>query len=913
MLSYAVKRVVRSLGLFAALFLGVVLASTFFAGINMGADTTAKAALLQQLNRIPVDIIVSAYNPKTSQTWATAASKAAEIDGVNVTEVISKAYSSGNLPSEEYTSFGIVGVSSNSRIYDGLTVTSGAGSLGENETYVWIGSKDRDKIDLDNTLKLNLTYWDVNEKTLSLSLKVVGFVELDEKAYSIATGELEWMMQLRIGIDANGNLLIVSWEKTFAKLLDAISSYSSPFTTQILVYLNRDKLINPWDVASSIDAIQKITTRVNDKVAGYGMSVSNNLQWALIQYQFTSMIMRLIFFVVGLPVFFVAWYVGTTVSNVSYNLRRREIGLLLTKGFSNRQLFSLFLSESIIIGVIGGLIGVGLGFLFSPIFAISVEGVTAAAVPSPDVITITVIFSLAITLLSTFRPSRRAAKLPPIEALREYTYIEEVKPYKQRLPWLALILGIYKIVIFLFGKASIAQIFAGPPFTNIFLVILYGVWVVIDGALIFIGPLLFFWGFTKIFIQGSLKFQELVTRAVKFLGDLGTLATRNVQRNPARAASIAFLIALIVGYSFQSVGLVASEQDYVIRRIKADVGADISVQLTFATNASRIVDAIENLTEVESATLEYSFSDYISFYSMQIRAVDPEKWLKTAYYEGEWFSGNDAATAFQQMKTNNKTIILERSIATYLNKRVGDSITLGIGTLTIVGFFGPEVPQQSYTIQPVQYQYYGGSFWSYIPLSLYETSHVSASSIRVLVKLKPGADGKAFASNISSFGGVSSVQSVAEKLETYQSNLMLMGPMNILLVGAVFSILAASVATALVTLVSLQERKREASIMSARGLSFKQLATIFLTENLAIIVFSVFLGVIVGLIALRGYISTLNASIPVYSLVTHRIAFPPDATRLLSTCVILIFASAIIPVILLIKRYISKMERIVRL
>lgn len=47
MFSYALKRVTRSAWLFAALLLGVVLASTFFAGINVSADTTAKAALDQ--------------------------------------------------------------------------------------------------------------------------------------------------------------------------------------------------------------------------------------------------------------------------------------------------------------------------------------------------------------------------------------------------------------------------------------------------------------------------------------------------------------------------------------------------------------------------------------------------------------------------------------------------------------------------------------------------------------------------------------------------------------------------------------------------------------------------------------------------------------------------------------------------
>gem|GEM_PF-4758115 len=40
------------MGLFAALFLGVILASTFFTGINIGADATGKAALNQQLSNI---------------------------------------------------------------------------------------------------------------------------------------------------------------------------------------------------------------------------------------------------------------------------------------------------------------------------------------------------------------------------------------------------------------------------------------------------------------------------------------------------------------------------------------------------------------------------------------------------------------------------------------------------------------------------------------------------------------------------------------------------------------------------------------------------------------------------------------------------------------------------------------------
>jgi len=924
MISYAFKRVFRSFGLFAALLLGVMLASSFFAGINVGADTTAKAALLQQLKRIPVDISVGSSSRLSSSDWERMASDIRQIEGVIGAEVISRATLTKKV-GENYTVIMVAAISNTSMVYEGLNVVNVEKTLGVNETYVWVGSQAASNVKLNDIITLNFTYYsyegrEPQEKTLIvLSLKVVGFVELDEKAYSIATGG--WgapIMILRMGeapITSYGDLLlIVSWEKTFTKLLDNIPDdvpyYNIPFQTQILVYTDRGRLINPWDIPSSMDALEKIRIQVNERVAKYGsMYVYDNLRMTLMTYYATSIAMRFIFIIVALPVFFVAWYVGTTVSDVSYNLRRREIGLLLTKGFSNSQLFRLFLTESIIIGIIGGLAGVALGYATAPFFAVKSEGLEGISpVLSTEVVIITVIFGLVLTLLATFRPSRRAAKLPVVEALREYTYIEEVKPYKQRLPWIAFTLGLYKIVMFLFG-INLTQVFAGrPPFTNIFLIILLVIWIAIDPILTYIGPLLFFWGFTKIFIRGSLKFQELVARAAKFLGDLGTLATKNVQRNPARAASIAFLVALIVGYSFQTIGGVASTQDYNIRRIKAEVGADINVSLSSTANLTKVLEIIENMIETASTTVQYSISgSFPDGSSRQILVVDPETWLSTAYYEEDWFSGNSEAKAFQLMEMDNQTIILERNLASRLNKKVGDTVTVTIGsstmTLRVVGFFGREVPQE----------YQWQTFPSFIPIGLYRQLNLGwQSSATILVKLKANADGKAVASEIRKIEGVNFVRSVAEELEELQSNLLLVGPLNIQSLGVVFAILAASVAVGLATLVSLQERKKETSIMWSRGLSFKQLLIMLLTENMAVVTFAVVLGTVVGLIIVNGNVAASNSALA-YTLVRYRMVFPPDAITLLASCLILIFASTIIPTILLTKRYISKVERIVRL
>jgi len=141
---------------------------------------------------------------------------------------------------------------------------------------------------------------------------------------------------------------------------------------------------------------------------------------------------------------------------------------------------------------------------------------------------------------------------------------------------------------------------------------------------------------------------------------------------------------------------------------------------------------------------------------------------------------------------------------------------------------------------------------------------------------------------------------------------LLVGPLNIQRLGVVFAILAASVAVGLATLVSLQERKKEASIMWTRGLSFKQLVIMLLTENMAVITFAVLLGAVVGLIVVHGNVAASNSALT-YTLVTYRMVFPIDALILLASCLILIFASTIIPTLLLTKRYTSKVERIVRL
>ncbi|RLG69347.1 MAG: hypothetical protein DRO11_07890, partial [Methanobacteriota archaeon] len=137
------------------------------------------------------------------------------------------------------------------------------------------------------------------------------------------------------------------------------------------------------------------------------------------------------------------------------------------------------------------------------------------------------------------------------------------------------------------------------------------------------------------------------------------------------------------------------------------------------------------------------------------------------------------------------------------------------------------------------------------------------------------------------------------------------GTQDVQRLGVVFAVLAASAGTALVSAVSMKERSREAAIMSVRGLSYRQMLVVFLTENLATVVFSMILGLAVGFIIVHGNICAANSQ--AFGLVMRRIVFPVPYAVLLLSCLALIFASVILPVVIMCRRYFTKLERMVRI
>lgn len=101
---------------------------------------------------------------------------------------------------------------------------------------------------------------------------------------------------------------------------------------------------------------------------------------------------------------------------VSVTERTREIGVRMATGARQRDILMQFLAEAIVVSLVGGVLGVALGF-GAGVLVESLPNVDMQVVYNSTPAIIAFSCAAATGLIFGFAPARKAAKLDPVVAL----------------------------------------------------------------------------------------------------------------------------------------------------------------------------------------------------------------------------------------------------------------------------------------------------------------------------------------------------------------------------------------------------------------------------------------------------------------------------------------------------------------
>ncbi|MFX0079967.1 MAG: FtsX-like permease family protein, partial [Candidatus Hermodarchaeota archaeon] len=883
---------------------GVIISSTTFATITLGTNALFMGMVDQSLEEYPVDIEASSFLYKQwSSSLINQRNEINEISLVQhaeiVTRVQTREFWGPDIETSRWEAF--VGIENHSRVYDGINVIAGNSTLGPNQ--VWVVNSSVRRPDFNLLDLFNLTFTVIvshpefpYDYPRNFTLQVAGFVTVTDQALEILVGDYEGWKQT-----PERDLYITSWDLTFRNEMDIthnlVLGYPFPpaFEHSIMVMLDRSAVINPIDLQGSFTRLTAIEAQVQEIVDYPDAYVFDYLKENIDASTEESLDLLLMFLISSIPIFFIALYLGVTMSDVTFNLRRREIGLLVTKGARRPTILRIFLFESLLIGVIAGLLSIGISILILPILLGPISLFQPFSDFSLPLMVIIILFAVLIAFFSTYSSAQHAARIPTVEALREYSPSTHPSEYSKKVVWIALLFGTYKIVMWLTGLNPLTVIMEiGTP--ALLLMIVLSTWLVFDFVVTPVAILLFIYGLSKLLIQGSSIIYKVSKRIMRpIMGGIGELATRSIKRSPERTAAIVFLLALVISYGTHTLSVLGSEQDYIYRSLHAEVGSDISASVVPPLSGPLLVPSVENISGVESVAAEFwTYVSIGSVWDISLRAINASQWSQTAYYEEDWFSGVSSNLAFNALSANNLTIILQRGIAQTRNISVGDQISVWRGdnriSLTVEGFFGPA---EFSTIETLERH----GDYSIVNIELLEYLElIDGSTCRLLIECNNQVDVNDIMMQIEAFPVISTVDSFHNKLAEYSLNPILSAPGNILRIQVFFSFLLASAGTAIIITASLREKERDLALMAARGSSKNQTQIVLLGETTLWILFALIIGGFSGFVVSYATLIDLTA-LDAFIPRNLAILFSPTLFLQILGLILLLMVFAIVPIL----------------
>jgi len=688
-------------------------------------------------------------------------------------------------------------------------------------------------------------------------------------------------------------ILLSSYEKSFQPIVDFLESEGEPDERTLIsgvgAGLSAQVLQSKILEGSYWSFSDEVKNTIGNMAPQYGVySLLMNIDGAVQNFESLANRLNIIMLVDSIPLFVVVYLVSSSIITELSKAETKQNTSMRRKGIGGNQIRRIRFLEIITISftavLIGTLFSLGLlllvGLLQESLY-ISFAGLTP----------ILLLFAFVASFLLQWKTdSQTLRKSVQESATTTSTFLGNHK----KLMTIFLFIGIYKMSIWMFG-ISIAEIRYSsvgvfPPMIVGFL----NIWSSIDLILNYIAPICLILGITYyISTMGSFGVIDRITRRV--CGFLAPIALSHQRSNIRRISILTFCILIVISYG----ALVSANIDGItslsIRKASSETGGDIRCLLD--TNSSdNIINAIEGIDGVKSAALLRVYDVTLDDSIRTVVAMDLSKWLKSAYWEEDWFKVPSGVLA--DMALSNQSIIIEKQLASTLGLDIGDQITMDAGyqysgstnTLNIVGLFGPEplyIRDSS-----------GGGFydaeetWSIISHNLVNNLNATPRMIYAVVCIDNDWEYGDIIENLRELDLVDvtnrfEIQDFTDIETDVRISFQTMSYFSVAIMG--------TVGLSALTLSILTNLKKDIFAMHLRGVSKNRIRLLLLTEILPTLLFSV-VGLILGILTSLGSNSdVIRSSSP--SLIAYRLEIGLPSLILCAISFTLTVFALVIPVI----------------
>ncbi|MEU7140110.1 FtsX-like permease family protein [Nocardia sp. NPDC046473] len=523
----------------------------------------------------------------------------------------------------------------------------------------------------------------------------------------------------------------------------------------------------------------------------------------------------------------IALIVGTFIIYNTFSMivaqRLRELALLRAVGASRQQVGRSVVAEAFVIGLVGSALGlaagVGLAFGLSAVLnAFDLGLPTGTLAVLPRTIVVGLLVGLAVTVLSAYAPARRAAKIPPVEAMRE-----EFASAGDSLRVRTLVGAVLAV-------AGAVLVYVGAQSTGGNAALTVGI-----GALALILAVLLAAPALSRPVVGGLGV------LIRPFGPIGRMARNNAARNPRRTAATAF--ALTLGLMLvTAIGMLGASA-------KASVGVlvDKGVKSEYVLAGQQFVGVPFGAADAVRKSVP-GVADVVGIRGVGFKLGDDQ--IGGTSPDGRLGQALNYEILRGSATLGDRDILVSEDEADKRGWRVGQEIspTSFDGKkvpLTVTGIYRKTPLLGALVVSPVVYK-------EVVPVNF-------QSNVVVLVTAEPGANLTEMRSDLEKAVEPFPVVQVEDREEFKGAQ----GKQINTLLAILYGLLALAVVIAILGIVntlalSVVERRREIGMLRAVGMQRSQVRRTIYLESMLIAVFGAIIGMLLGLGLGVGFLRTLR-------------------------------------------------------